>query len=213
MIQINKITEVKNYLDGLEAVVFDLDDTLYSEKEYVRSGYREVAKLLSEIQNTEEKMWSFFEQGFSAIDKLLETEGISSDVIKQKCVQTYRNHIPEIHLYDGVHELLISLRKNGYKLGIITDGRPEGQRAKIKALGLGDYVDRIIITDELGGPQFRKPNSKAFVLMKECLKVPHERMCYVGDNVRKDFIVPEKLKMKSIWFQNEDGLYNDVSLV
>ena len=81
MIQINKITEVKNYLDGLEAVVFDLDDTLYSEKEYVRSGYREVAKLLSEIQNTEEKMWSFFEQGFPAIDKLLETEGITSDEI------------------------------------------------------------------------------------------------------------------------------------
>ncbi len=44
MIQINKITEVQNYLDGLEAVIFDLDDTLYGEKEYVRSGYREVAK-------------------------------------------------------------------------------------------------------------------------------------------------------------------------
>lgn len=60
MIQINKITEVQNYLDGLEAVIFDLDDTLYGEKEYVRSGYREVAKLLSQIQNTERKNVEFF---------------------------------------------------------------------------------------------------------------------------------------------------------
>ena len=207
MIQINKITEVQNYLDGLEAVIFDLDDTLYGEKEYVRRGYREVAKLLSQIQNTEEKMWSFFEQGFPAIDKLLETEGISSDVIKQKCVQTYRNHIPEIHLYDGAYELLISLRKRSYRLGIITDGRPEGQRAKIEALGLTDYVDRIIITDELGGPQFRKPNPQAFVMMREYLDVPYERMCYVGDNIKKDFIAPELLGIQSLYYRNPNGLY------
>lgn len=207
MIQISEITEVQNYLDGLEAVIFDLDDTLYSEKEYVRSGYREVAKVLPQIQNAEEKLWSFFEQGFPAIDKLLETEGILSDAIKQKYVQVYRNHVPEIHLSNGVHELLSSLRKNSYKLGIITDGRPEGQRAKIKVLGLGDYVDRIIITDELGGPQFRKPNPKAFAMMKEYLDIPYEKMCYVGDNVRKDFIAPETLGMRTVWFRNKEGLY------
>lgn len=38
MIEIDKITDVSNYIDDLKAVVFDLDDTLYSEKEYVRSG-------------------------------------------------------------------------------------------------------------------------------------------------------------------------------
>ena len=36
MIEITEITEVMNYIEGLSAVVFDLDDTLYSEKEYVR---------------------------------------------------------------------------------------------------------------------------------------------------------------------------------
>lgn len=41
--------------------------------------------------------------------------------------------------------------KQNYKLGLITDGRPEGQKAKIKALRLGKYFDEIIITDELVG--------------------------------------------------------------
>ena len=46
MIEITEITEVMNYIEGLSAVVFDLDDTLYSEKEYVRSGYKAVAEII-----------------------------------------------------------------------------------------------------------------------------------------------------------------------
>lgn len=132
---------------------------------------------------------------------------MSSDVINKSVCRHIRNHIPEIHLYDGAYELLISLRKRSYRLGIITDGRPEGQRAKIEALGLTDYVDRIIITDELGGPQFRKPNPQAFVMMREYLDVPYERMCYVGDNIKKDFIAPELLGIQSLYYRNPNGLY------
>lgn len=36
------------YIDGLKAVIFDLDDTLYSEKDYVKSGYAAIAKVFSE---------------------------------------------------------------------------------------------------------------------------------------------------------------------
>ena len=63
-------------------------------------------------------------------------------------MSVYRFHQPKIHFYDGVLELLQTLRADGYKLGIITDGRPEGQRAKIKALGLEELVDFIIVTDD-----------------------------------------------------------------
>ena len=38
---------------------------------------------------------------------------------------------------------------------------------KIKALGLRKFVNHIIVTDELGGIEYRKPDEKAFVLMKE----------------------------------------------
>ena len=50
MIEITEITEVMNYIEGLSAVVFDLDDTLYSEKEYVRSGYKAVAEIISQVR-------------------------------------------------------------------------------------------------------------------------------------------------------------------
>ena len=93
------------------------------------------------------------------------------------------------------------------KLGMITDGRPEGQWAKIEALGIRHYFAEIIVTDELGGPEFRKPNETAFRLMQQALNVPFRKMIYIGDNINKDLIAPQALGMQAIHFKNHDGLY------
>lgn len=208
MIEITSITEVKNHLQGLKAIIFDLDDTLYGEKEYVRSGYRAIANSIPKVERMEEKLWCAFEQKKSAIDEVLTAEGIYTEELKQKCLSIYRLHEPNIHFYEGAKELLIQLRVDGYMLGIITDGRPEGQRAKIRSLGIDELVDSIIVTDELGSVEYRKPNIKAFLKMQEMFGVPFSEMCYVGDNVNKDFVAPEKLGMKAIFYINTDGLYS-----
>lgn len=207
MIEITSITEVKKYLQGLKAVIFDLDDTLYSEKEYVRSGYHAIANTLPQVEQLEEKLWTAFEQKKPAIDAVLIDEGIYTEELKQQCLSIYRSHRPAIHFYEGAKELLCQLRCDGYKLGVITDGRSEGQRAKIKALGLDELVDYIIITDELGGVEYRKPNKTAFVKMRELLDVPFEEMCYIGDNVKKDFAAPDALGMKTFLINSFNGIY------
>lgn len=207
MIEITKITDVIIYSDGIDAVIFDLDDTLYPEKSYVRSGYKAISEEYPHIDNMQEKLWNVFLCGGCAIDEVLKDEGILSSSEKEKCLNIYRFHKPEISFYDGVYNMLISLRKSDKKIGIITDGRPEGQRAKIAALGLENLVDEIIVTDELGGIEFRKPNSVAFEKMQKLMNVSFSRMMYVGDNIKKDFVAPEKLGMRSIHFVNKDGLY------
>ena len=207
MIRISDILEVQDHIEGLRAVVFDMDDTLYGEKEYVKSGYQKIGEEFPEIANTAERLWAFFEGGKPAIDELLKEEGMLDEDTKQKCIHIYRHQMPNIHLYTGVREMLTKLRQKGLKLGLITDGRPEGQRAKIQALGLEEMFDYIIVTDELGGTEYRKPNPKAFELMGEALGITYAEMCYVGDNIRKDFIAPLQLGMKAIHFANQDGLY------
>lgn len=104
--------------------------------------------------------------------------------------------MPEIELYDGVRNLILSLKKTGIKVGIITDGSPEGQLNKIIALGLDDLVDDIIITDELGGTQFRKSNDIAFRIMQNRWRTPFEQLVYVGENPNKDFLAPRQLGMR-----------------
>ena len=56
MITITNILDVEKHLEGIEGIVFDLDDTLYSEKEYVRSGYHKIAEWAGEPE-IEEQLW------------------------------------------------------------------------------------------------------------------------------------------------------------
>ena len=185
----------------VRGVIFDLDDTLYSEKDYVRSGFRAVSDYLG--GGYEEKLWSFFESGKPAVDELLKELGREAE--KEAVLDIYRSHEPVIQVYDGVKEILARLKREGLKVGIITDGRPGGQRKKIKALGLD--VDDIIVTDELGGTQFRKPCDIAFRILQTRWRLHPADIVYVGDNPAKDFQAPKQLGMRSILFLNPDGLY------
>jgi putative hydrolase of the HAD superfamily len=108
--------------------------------------------------------------------------------------------------------LLVNLCWEGKKLGVITDGRPEGQHAKIKSLNLIEYVDEIIITDELAGSSgnvldFRKPNDIAFTIMRMRLGSTLDNMVYVGDNPAKDFQPSRSLGFDAIHFINPNGVY------
>ena len=198
---VKDILDVEKYFSNIDAVIFDLDDTLYSEKQYIRSGYKKIAEYFN-LPDMEEEMWNSFENGGKAIDEVLKAHGLISK--KEQALYIYRFQEPKISLYSGVEELLIRTKKKK-KIGIITDGRPEGQRAKLKALNIN--VDKVIITDELGGTEYRKPNPKAFEIMQKELNTEFEKMVYIGDNIKKDFIAPQKLGMKYIWFKNPDGLY------
>lgn len=189
----------------IKGVIFDLDDTLYSEKQYVRSGYRKIGIYLGR-EEAADKLWEYFEVGKPAIDEYLSEIGETDK--QAECLKVYREQIPEITLYDGVVEMIHDIKSKGIKVGIITDGRPEGQRNKMKVLGLDKLVDDIIITDELGGVQFRKPCDIAFRIIQNRWRTPFEQMVYVGDNPNKDFQAPKQLGMRSVYFKNTDGLYS-----
>ncbi len=207
MIKIDSILEIKDLIVDIDAVIFDLDDTLYLEVDYVKSGFEQIGLAFPQVENLSEKLWCSFARGEKPINIVFESEGIGNSKLIEQAISIYRSHIPKIRLAHNVKEMLKDLRERGKKLGIITDGRPEGQRKKIEALKIEELVDKIIITDELGGEEFRKPHPRAFIEIMQTFKVPFERGVYIGDNKRKDFIAPEKLGMKTIWFNNPNGLY------
>ena len=189
---------------AVKAVIFDLDDTLYPERAYVKSGYRAVAKFLGNDAYAD-RLYELFEQGKPAIDILLSEINRPDD--KDKALEIYRTHKPDITMYPEMKKTLETLRVRGIKLGIITDGRPNGQNNKIDALGVRDMVDEIVITDELGGTDFRKPCDIAFRIMQVRFALPASEIMYVGDNITKDFAAPMQLGMKSLYFRNPEGIY------
>lgn len=188
----------------VKAVIFDLDDTLYAEKTYVKSGFEAVERAHGVSAKA---LYDAFLEKKPAIDTVLESMGKTE--LKTACLQTYRTHKPSIALYEGVEELLKELKRRNVIVGVITDGRPEGQRAKLEALGLNNLVDHIIVTDELGGAQFRKPCDIAFRIMQRQCNVDYSQMLYVADNPQKDFRACQQLSMQYLWFKNCDGIYID----
>lgn len=195
--------EVKPTVRG---IIFDLDDTLYDEVEYVKSGFNAIARYLCR-NDAAEKLWYYFEKKVPAIDAYLEEVGQNAD--RDECLRVYREHKPNLVLNSETEELLRNLKKEGIKIGIITDGRSSSQRNKIEALGLDKLVDDIIITDELGGEQFRKPCDIPFRIMQRRWKLPYEQLMYIGDNMQKDFQAPKQLGMQWMLVKNERGLYKE----
>lgn len=207
------LSSSKNMLKGVEGLILDMDDTLYPEKQYIRSGYHKIAEsglISAPVAEVEETLWDAFCKQQKAIDVLLSKYGIKSESIKQKLIDIYRDQTPDISLYPDAQEFLLKLKQMDIRLGLITDGRPNGQWAKIKALDIEKFFDEIIVTDELAGKcgrpeDFRKPNSLAFEIMQRRMGIPMHKMMYVGDNEHKDHKAPLMLGMKAVWFNNEDA--------
>jgi putative hydrolase of the HAD superfamily len=185
----------------IKAVVFDLDDTLYPEADYVKSGFHAIEKTLG-INGLADTLWKLFETDKNDV---YQRAGLDEEQTKRS-IEIYRNHKPEISLSNEVLSTLKKLKDLSLKTGIITDGRPEGQWNKIKALGLERLVDNIIVTDEMFGIEGRKPDKRAFIKMCEFLKVEPCQMVYVGDNANKDFAIAEFLPITTVQLLS-NGLY------
>ena len=188
----------------LRGVIFDLDDTLYPEKQYIASGFTAVATHLG-LPDAADTMMQLFAAGHPAIDTFLAARG---QVEKHdECLRIYREHMPSLTLDPRISDKLTALKHCGIRIGIITDGRPNGQHNKLHALGLDQIADDIIITDELGGTQFRKPCDIAFRIMQRRWAIPFEQLIYIGDNPCKDPQAPHQLGMQWASVRNGDGLY------
>ncbi len=132
-------------------IVFDLDDTLYPELEYVKSGFSSVAYYLAEIFKLDEKLLynNMLEKlevdGRGKIfDNILKLYNIYSMKNVNKCLSIYRNHKPKIEL--SIKSINCLKKFNKFPLYLVTDGNKLVQRKKINALQLNKDFKKIFIT-------------------------------------------------------------------
>lgn len=199
----------------VKAVIFDLDDTLYMENEFVEYGLKNaanVAETVYGIVNANEKIRSLYQESkVNVFDRLVNAETIKDkEIAVAGLVKAYRNCEPKnLHCNPGVLDLLKTLKKKGVRTGIITDGFADVQKSKIKALGIQEYIDEIVITDELGGVQCRKPNPIGFEKMLKMLDVKPQEMVYIGDNPNKDFAIKKYLPIITVRVDVPNGIYRN----
>tara|TARA_R110002049_G_scaffold175107_1_gene342414 strand:- start:6678 stop:7334 length:657 start_codon:yes stop_codon:yes gene_type:complete len=167
-------------------IVFDLDDTLYNEIDFLISAYTEIAKQLS--PNDWEllfiNMFSRYRQKLDVFCFLSETYAIP----KNQLIEIYRTHAPQISPKQNVLSVFEKIKEKNGNIAIITDGKSVTQHQKIKALNIQKFVDFIIVSEETG---FEKPHKNNFQLVEN--KFKNGNYYYIADNFKKDFIAPNKL--------------------
>lgn len=172
-------------------IVFDLDDTLYNELDYLRSAYKEITKKL-DPENWIELFAIIFSK-YRHSQNVFEFLEEHYSIDKASLIDMYRNHAPDIHLNHGVEEMLKSIKKRNGKIAVITDGRSKSQRAKLFALGIMDKIDKLVISEELGT---EKPDKNNFLEIEKAF--PNSCYYYIADNLKKDFIAPNSLNWQTI---------------
>ena len=202
----------------IKALLFDLDDTLYDEKQFVKSGFIKVTEFIEDKFIVNKKdfykiLIDIFNSGSrgNIFNLALEKVNIIFDEnIIYSMVKIYREHNPELKLDKDIESLLIKL-KTTYSLGIITDGYFEVQKRKIQALKLEELFDTIIYTDEYGR-EYWKPNVLGYKLPLEEFRVLPGEAIYIGDDPHKDFIGAKKAGIHTVRVINQNREYSNVRL-
>lgn len=190
--------------------VFDLDDTLYLERDYVRSGFAHIGEVARDhygVSGVGDVAWSLFDQGVrgNTFD-LIVTQFALPPSAKEVFIDEYRHHEPKIRLQPDAHSFLHALPGDAIGTGVVTDGFAAGQRKKLHALGLGDVLENIVVTAE-HGVDWTKPSERAFRLIASKFPGAGVEFVYFGDNPRKDFDAPRRLGWRTVRVRRTLGLH------
>lgn len=196
-------------------IVFDLDDTLYLERDYVRSGFSFIADLMAKRTSVEKEevfscLWGLFLQGErgNIFDQCLARYPCLQEQFSiQELVTAYRGHIPAIKMFAPL-KIWLQNNRDRFYLGVISDGPLKSQQAKVKSLGVNELIPDIILTDTWGR-EFWKPHPLSFEFLAKEWGLENDQLVYIGDNPSKDFIAPKRLGWRTIRLKIQGQLHYD----
>jgi putative hydrolase of the HAD superfamily len=197
-------------------IVLDIDDTLYLERDYVRSGFAAVAAWARRelgIGGLADAAWAAFESGVrgTILDDALAACGVTPvpPGLIPRLVGVYRTHPPDIALLADARGWLDAVdgaSGGSTAVAAVTDGPLASQQAKALALGLARWVDPIVFTEALGRG-CGKPDPAAFELLERETGLRGDLCVYVADNPSKDFAGPHRLGWRTVRMRRPNGLH------
>jgi putative hydrolase of the HAD superfamily len=200
--------------------LFDLDDTLYRERDFVFSGYQAVGRYTQNDFKIDisDQLRTLFLNGrrgdlFTPVLQSLVPDKANETYVKQ-LVSVYREHLPAIKAFPEAHSVLETLRSARVGIGLVTDGWPEVQKSKIKALKIENYFGTIVCTGDINGTKSWKPAKDGFLKALRDLNAEPGDTVYVGDNPLKDFIGARGIGLHTVrykWAGSEHEMVNPPS--
>lgn len=186
----------------IDAVLLDLDDTCFDQREFLAGAFGAVARRGGELGVDEVRFRDALEtiaaagsDGGRIIDQALQVLGARVPV--GPLVDAFRSYRPvRLSPYPGLLDSLGQMRCLA-PVGLVTNGDPAGQRAKLAALGLDDAFDVVVFSDELGR-SFRKPHPAPFRQALRLLGADPDRSYFIGDHPDRDIAGAQHVGMRAI---------------
>ena len=195
----------------IRGVVFDLDDTLLDRRQsiwnYAERFHEAFAERLSNVTIAQLSSAIFTADGGGYRAKAEVMAELSSALPWQADLSPadFSEHWKTVYPHccvpsDGMATTLAELKRRGLKLGLITNGSSFAQRAKITRLGLGEWMDSVIISDEV---KLRKPDRRIFELAQKQLGLEPAELVFVGDHPINDVVGAHEAGWTAVWLRGK----------
>jgi putative hydrolase of the HAD superfamily len=189
----------------IQAVLFDLDNTLYDrdlaferwarsfiEAHFAREDQGQRTDVLAQMVTLDEKGYRPKTAMFADLKTLYPTLPYDVDAL---CTLFYEQWTQYMDLDAGAVRLLDALDIAGIPFGVITNGSVQ-QNLKIDQLGLRKRTDCLFISEVFGS---RKPEATIFHAAASALNVPCEAILFVGDSPHLDVCGAHAVGMTTAW--------------
>lgn len=198
------------------ALLFDLDDTLYPLRRFQLSGFAAVSRHVARFHGADERQAfkllvsaSRTERRGKELDALIEQFGLKLPVTE--LVRIVRGHDPVLRIPRATEETLRLLGRS-WQLGVVTNGIPAIQAAKVRALGLERLVDTVVYASEYGSGE-GKPDREPFLEALRRLDVPPAQAIAVGDDEFADIFGATRCGLRTIQTREwRSGPFGPVSI-
>jgi putative hydrolase of the HAD superfamily len=187
------------------SVIFDFDNVLYDEKDYIYAAFRRIARFLSErCRFSENEVYSKlvcdFEKKGSLYTKLfndaVDDLGLDQNLVPE-ILRLYATVDSPIELFPETTKTLLSLRHLGLKLALVTNGNDRIQHNKVRLLGVEKFFDVVIYARETPSAK-EKPDPEVYNLALQKLGMGAGEAVCVGDNPYTDFWGAKKLGILTV---------------
>ena len=165
-------------------VVFDLDNTLYCETDYLFAAYRRIAELCASDPKTAEEYYTFLCTSFvqegrvDLFQRFKDRYAVTLTV--PQMLEVLRTTECALTLYSAKKDLIAQLLEKGIKVAVLTNGNVQQQRQKIADLQLKELFPQVevVYASEIES----KPSPRALqLLMAQAGVLPSETL-FVGDD-------------------------------
>lgn len=208
----------------IDVVLFDLDDTLHDDTTAFENAAEEVARevaaehgidalalkdayvseahgfwhrltpeqLKTRLSSVREQLWN------SALARV----GVDEIGLAARSATRYNEYRKKyFSVFPGATEMLRTLKSQGKRLGILTNGFSETHREKIAILQIGEYFDSVFIADEVG---MLKPDPLMFAHACTSMGSSPSRAAMVGDRYNRDISGALEAGMFAVWLKVRD---------